>query len=42
MTARTTYSPKMIAMMAAEPGFSTMTAHHVNKKPAHSPKIFDR
>jgi hypothetical protein len=42
MTARTRYSPKIIAMMAAEPGFSTMTAHHVKRKPAHSPKILDR
>jgi hypothetical protein len=42
ITARTRYSPKIIAIMAAEPGFSTTTAHHVKRKPAHSPKIFDR
>ena len=40
--ARTRYSPKMIAMMAAEPGFSTQTAHQVNKNPAHSPNVFER
>ncbi len=42
MAARTTYSPKMIAMMADEPGFSTNTAHQVNEKPASSPNIFDK
>ena len=42
MAARTRYSPKMMAMMAADPGFSTVTAHQVNRKPAHSPKILDR
>ena len=33
------YSPKMIAMIAALPGFKTVTAHHVNRNPAHSPNI---
>ena len=42
MTARTRYSPKMMAMMAAEPGLRTVTAHQVNRKPAHSPKILER
>ena len=40
--ARTRYSPKIIAIMAVEPGFSTTTAHHVNKNPNSSPNIFDR
>ena len=40
--ARTMYSPKMIAMIAAEPGLSTKTAHHANRNPARSPKILER
>lgn len=37
MTARTRYSPMMIAIMAALPGFSTSTATHANRKPVISP-----
>ena len=33
------YSPKIIAMIAAEPGLRTVTAHHVKRNPAHSPNI---
>ena len=40
--ARTMYSPSIIAMIAAEPGLSTRTAHQVKRKPARSPKIFVR
>ncbi len=40
--ARTMYSPNMMAMIAAEPGFSTNTALHVKRKPAQSPKILER
>ena len=36
-TARTMYSPKIIEMMAAEPGLNTKTAHHMNRKPKSSP-----
>lgn len=42
MAARTRYSPMMMAMMAALPGFSTSTATQVNRNPASSPKILDR
>ncbi len=41
-TALTTYSPKMIDIIAALPGFSTPTADHVNRNPANSPNILDR
>ncbi len=40
--ARTMYSPKIMEMMAEEPGFRTKTAHQVKRKPANSPNIFDR
>jgi hypothetical protein len=42
MKARTRYSPMMMEIIAALPGFSTSTATHVNKNPANSPKILDR
>jgi hypothetical protein len=41
-TALTKYSPMIMAMMAALPGFKTKTATQVNKNPANSPKILDR
>ncbi len=40
--ARTMYSPKMMAMMAAEPGLRTKTEDHVKRKPKRSPKILER
>jgi hypothetical protein len=40
--ALTKYSPNMIEIMAVPPGFKTITAHHMNRKPVSSPKIFDR
>jgi len=42
ITARTRYSPMIMAIIAALPGFSTSTATHVNKNPANSPKILDK
>lgn len=42
MAARTRYSPMMMAMMAALPGFSTSTATQVKRKPAISPMILAR
>lgn len=41
-TALTTYSPKIIDIIAALPGFKTQTALHVNKNPINSPNILDR
>lgn len=40
--ARTTYSPKIIAIIAADPGFNTSTAHHVKRNPVNSPNILER
>lgn len=40
--ARTMYSPKIMAMMAAEPGFKTKTEDQVKRKPKRSPKILER
>ena len=40
--ARTTYSPNIMAIMAAEPGLRTKTEDHVKRKPNISPKIFER
>jgi hypothetical protein len=42
INARTKYSPMIIEMMAVDPGFNTITAHHVNRNPNSSPNIFDR
>lgn len=42
MAARTRYSPMIIDMIAEDPGFKTMTAHHVKRNPKSSPKILDR
>jgi hypothetical protein len=42
IAALTRYSPMIIDIMAVEPGFNTITAHHVNKNPNNSPNIFDR
>jgi hypothetical protein len=42
IAARTRYSPIIMDMIALEPGFKTTAAHHVNKNPNSSPKIFDR
>ena len=42
MAARTRYSPIMIEIMADDPGFKTITAHHVKRNPKSSPKILDR
>jgi len=41
-TARTRYSPMMMAMMAAPPGLMTSTATQVKRKPASSPIILAR
>lgn len=38
----TIYSPKMMAMMAAEPGLRTKTEHQVKRKPKRSPNILER
>jgi hypothetical protein len=40
--ARTVYSPKIMAMIAAEPGLSTHTADQVKRKPMSSPNILAR
>jgi hypothetical protein len=42
IAARTRYSPIMMDMMAEDPGFKTITAHHVKRNPKSSPKILDR
>jgi hypothetical protein len=42
IAARTRYSPMMMEMMALPPGFKTITATHVKRKPKSSPKIFER
>lgn len=42
IAARTTYSPMIMEIMAALPGFSTKTATHMNRKPQISPNILAR
>jgi len=42
ITARTRYSPIMMAMIAAPPGLRTNTATQVKRKPHISPNILER
>jgi N-glycosylase/DNA lyase len=42
IAARTRYSPMMMDIIAVDPGFKTITAHHVKRNPNSSPKILAR
>ena len=42
MTARTMYSPKIMAIIAADPGLSTQTVHQLYRKPTSGPNILAR